>query len=268
MATLDRLLDALGNRLAHHIAAPEPRPRELALLQPYAQVLRPGDVLLVDGGHNKVSAAIKYLTQSTWSHAALYLGEEAGVPSVVEAEIGLGVVVSPLTKYAGYHLRICRAVGVEPERIAEVLAFCRSRVGAKYDLRNVLDLARWLLPYPPVPRSMRRRMIAMGSGEPTRAICSSLIAEAFNAIGYPILPEADKLGDPDSEAAEEVAHIRHHSLYAPRDFDASPYFAIVKPTLELGFDYHCMPWAGRSVPEHCGMCGKQVLALEAAPPAK
>ena len=226
MATLDRLLDALGNRLAHHIAATEPRERELTLLAPYAQVLRPGDVLLVDGGHNKVSAAIKYLTQSTWSHAALFVGAEAGVPSVVEAEIGLGVVVSPLSKYAGFHLRICRPVGVEPERLAEVVAFCRGRVGAKYDLRNVLDLARWLLPYPPVPRAMRRRMLAMGSGEPTRAICSSLIAEAFNA---------------------------------------SPYFAIVKPTLELGFDYRCMPWAGRERPEHCGMCGKMVLGLEAGP---
>ena len=53
MATLDRLLDALGNRLVQHIAAPEPRPRDLALLAPYAQVLRPGDVLLVDGGRSE-----------------------------------------------------------------------------------------------------------------------------------------------------------------------------------------------------------------------
>ncbi len=251
MATLDRLLDTLGNRLARHIAAPAPLPRELELLRPYEQVLRPGDVLLVDGGHNKVSAAIKYLTQSTWSHAALYVGQEGGVPSVVEAEIGLGVVVSPLQKYAGYHLRICRPVGLGAERLAEVVGFVRSRVGAKYDLRNVLDLARWLLPYPPVPRSMRRRMIALGSGEPTRAICSSLIAEAFNLVGYPILPEADKLGDPEGEAAEEVAHIRHHSLYAPRDFDASPYFAVVKPTLELGFSFRDGCWPGARKPAAC-----------------
>jgi hypothetical protein len=28
-----------------------------------------------------------------------------------------------------------------------------------------------------------------------------------------------------------------HGLYAPRDFDVSPYFAVIKPTIEGGFDY-------------------------------
>ncbi|HEY7458830.1 MAG TPA: lipo-like protein, partial [Xanthobacteraceae bacterium] len=33
------------------------------------------------------------------------------------------------------------------------------------------------------------------------------------------------------------------SLFAPRDFDISPYFAIVKPTIEAGFDYRKVGWA-------------------------
>jgi len=37
-------------------------------------------------------------------------------------------------------------------------------------------------------------------------------------------------------------YIRHHSLFAPRDFDLSPYFAVVKPTLERGFDYKSIRW--------------------------
>ena len=37
-------------------------------------VLQPGDVLLVEG-ITRVSSAIKYLTQSTWSHAALFVGQ-------------------------------------------------------------------------------------------------------------------------------------------------------------------------------------------------
>ena len=40
----------------------------------------------------------------------------------------------------------------------------------------------------------------------------------------------------------ELYHIRHHSLYTPRDFDVSPYFQIVKPTIERTFDYREMPW--------------------------
>ena len=37
--------------------------------------------------------------------------------------------------------------------------------------------------------------------------------------------------------AREILEIRHSSLYAPRDFDISPYFAVVKPTIENGFHY-------------------------------
>ena len=40
--------------------------------------LRPGDVLLIEG-QTRVSVAIKYLTQSTWSHAALYAGNATGL---------------------------------------------------------------------------------------------------------------------------------------------------------------------------------------------
>ena len=40
-----------------------------------------------------------------------------------------------------------------------------------------------------------------------------------------------------------MLHIRHHSLYVPRDFDISPYFAIVKPNLAHGFDYKKLRWA-------------------------
>ena len=99
---------------------------------------------------------------------------------------------------------------------------------------------RYFLPQPPVPASWRRRMIALGSGEPTRAICSSLIAQAFESVDYPILPEVRRV---DEQSRREILHIRHHSLYAPRDFDVSPFFAIVKPTIETGFDYKRMTWA-------------------------
>ena len=99
---------------------------------------------------------------------------------------------------------------------------------------------RYLIPLP-VPQRWRRRMIALGSGIPTRLICSALIAQAFEAVRYPILPKITQL---ESEAARrDILEIRHSSLYAPRDFDISPYFKIVKPTLEEGFDYKRVDWA-------------------------
>jgi hypothetical protein len=79
-----------------------------------------------------------------------------------------------------------------------------------------------------------------------RWICSALIAQAFEAVRYPILPKVTQL---ESEAARrEILEIRHSSLYAPRDFDISPYFTIVKPTLLEGFNYKSVHWADLPAP--------------------
>ena len=43
----------------------------------------------------------------------------------------------------------------------------------------------------------------------------------------------------------EILEIRHHSLFTPRDFDLSPYFEVVKPTLKYGFDYKSVIWSDR-----------------------
>ena len=83
-------------------------------------------------------------------------------------------------------------------------------------------------------------MLAFGSGDPTRAICSSLIAEAFQSIKYPILPDIELQQRETRQGMryqKEIMHIRHHSLFAPRDFDVSPYFEIIKPRLKQGFDF-------------------------------
>ena len=96
-----------------------------------------------------------------------------------------GCVSVPLSKYERFHTRICRPVGLTPADREDVLGFMVSRLGMQYDMRNVFDLARYLLPTPPVPARWRRRMIALGSGEPTRTICSTLIAEAFGRVQYP-----------------------------------------------------------------------------------
>ena len=112
-------------------------------------------------------------------------------------------------------------------------------------------LARYLIRTPPVPNAMRRQMLALGSGDPTRAICSSLIAEAFASVRYPVLPDIEvvrRRGRDGLCHAREILHIRHSSLYMPRDFDVSPYFQIIKPTLADGFDPHQVAWADADAP--------------------
>jgi len=199
------MADGVGRLLAHYLEKPaqgyEPfTPSDPETLR---ATLMPGDVLLVEGS-NHISGVIKYLTQSTWSHAALYVGpigdrETAEGESLVlvEANIGQGVVAAPLSKYARYHTRICRPTGLTADDCARVCAYAAERIGFDYDLKNIIDLMRYLL--------------------------VTLL---------------------DSEAARrEILEIRHSSLFAPRDFDISPYFEVVKPTLVKGFDYKAMAWA-------------------------
>ena len=231
-----QILDAIGRLIARYLEKPVQGYEPFTPSDPAAlwKSLEPGDVLLVEG-NSHISRVIKYLTQSTWSHAALYVGPiegahpHEGEPHVlIEAEIGEGVVSSPLSKYYPYHTRICRPIGLSLEDRGTVCSYAIDRIGFDYDLRNIIDLMRYLVPLP-VPQRWRRRMIALGSGSPTRLICSALIAQAFEAVRYPILPKVTRV---ESEAARrEILEIRHSSLYAPRDFDISPYFKIVKPTL-------------------------------------
>ena len=242
-----------GRRLARFLTRPIRRRTQVATStqEQLATALRPGDVLLVEG-NTRISVAIKYLTQSTWSHAALYVGDALPSPQpwqlprvLVEADLEDGVRAMPLAHYAHLHTRICRAAGLSDDDRKRVIEYVSARLGHQYDLKNVIDLARYLLPTPPVPARFRRRLLALGSGDPTRAICSTLIAQAFQSVHYPVLPEVRREWSDDPACAEcyaEIYRIRHHSLFAPRDFDISPYFEIVKPTLENGLDYRALTW--------------------------
>jgi Permuted papain-like amidase enzyme, YaeF/YiiX, C92 family len=242
------MLDGVGRVIARYLQKPVAGYEPFTPSDPDAlrHSLQPGDVLLVEG-NNRIAGVIKYLTQSTWSHSALYVGPidgrktADGEPHVlIEANVGDGVVSAPLSKYIKFHTRICRPVGLVEADCASVCAYAVERIGFAYDLKNIIDLMRYLLPLP-VPRRWRRRLLALGSGDPTRLICSALIADAFRAVRYPILPKIKLTGS--RQAREEILEIRHSSLYCPRDFDISPYFNVVKPTIRQGFNYKALQWA-------------------------
>ncbi|MBM4270051.1 MAG: lipo-like protein [Deltaproteobacteria bacterium] len=229
--------------------------------------VRKGDVLLVCGDQ-RVSEVIRYLTQSSWSHAAIYVGDEMlhrfperraelearfGEEArhlVVEALVEEGVVISPISKYRGFHLRLCRPFGLEPPDLGRVMDLVIERLGCVYDLANLFDLARYFLPVSLVPARFRREALQFGRGRPTEVICSSMIASAFEAVGFPILPRTqDESGQPASGSVYHAGigapswpsrrplarHLRMQKrpagLITPRDFDLSPYFEIVKFSL-------------------------------------
>jgi Permuted papain-like amidase enzyme, YaeF/YiiX, C92 family len=131
--------------------------------------LHKGDVLLVDGDQ-RVSEVIKYLTQSSWSHAAMYVGDELwrrhperrvdlearfGVDArhlLVEALMEEGVVASPLAKYATHNLRVCRPHGLRPDDCRHVIDEILAQLGSRYAVRNALALARYFIPVSLIPR--------------------------------------------------------------------------------------------------------------------
>src|ERR1700731_132076 len=93
------MLDTVGKLIAGYLQ------KEIPGYEPFTPsdpehlrgVIEPGDVMLAEG-NNRVSGIIKYLTQSTWSPAALFAGPIAaavdpdGDPHVlIEANIGEGV---------------------------------------------------------------------------------------------------------------------------------------------------------------------------------
>ena len=135
-----------------------------------------------------------------------------------------------------------------------------SQLGHEYDLQNVFDLARYFLPVTIVPRRFRRKALNFGSGLPSQVICSSMIAAAFDSVGFPVVPHIttqptkiaehrswlERLFSSANGAQSQFIFRRpHHSLVTPRDFDLSPYFEIVKFNVieSRRFDYSKIVWA-------------------------
>lgn len=222
--------------------------------------LRICDVVLVEG-RSRVSDVIKLITQSSWSHAALYIGKLHDIEDpqlrerlgefyhgnpdkqlIIESELGLGTVVRELSVYEREHLRICRPRGLGFQDAQKALAYAISRLGAAYDVRQIFDLARFLFPWFIMPRRWRSTLFSARPGENTHTVCSTMIAEAFGAIQFPILPLVKRI-----EGDRVQLFMRNPKLCTPSDFDYSPYFDIIKYPF-LDFQHHAeqrlLPWQG------------------------
>jgi len=235
-----------------------PRRAYLCDFPQICQKVQPGDVLLIEG-RSRISAVVKSLTMSPWSHAVLYVGrlEEVQDPAlqttlkrwcdasastqlIIESELGAGTTVSQLAKYQQDHIRILRPLGLSIEDTQSIIAFLSTRLGTEYSVRHVLDLARFLVPWSFMPKKWGSYLFKHSNSRPLEDICSSMIAEAFQSIQFPILP----LVTIDSEKQMELVE-RNPKLYTPSDFDFSPYFSVIKypifPVNEKGYYQH-LPW--------------------------
>ncbi len=222
--------------------------------------IKPCDVLLVEG-RTRVSNAIRAITQSPWSHAALYIGRlhdiedpkfraraadfmdgDPEVQLVIESLLGQGTVLRSLNTYASDHVRICRPKGLAYKDSQQAINFAISRIGLHYDVRQVLDLARFIFPWALWPRRWRSSLFAHNAGRPTRTVCSTMIAEAFAYIQFPVLPLVRQVNENEVQLFR-----RNPKLCTPKDFDYSPYFEIIKYPFIDCCDYgtyRLLPWHG------------------------
>lgn len=231
--------------------------------------LRPGDVILVEG-HSNVSEIIKSITQSIWTHSFFYIGRLHDIDDpvlrdhiqkyrhcspdeqlIIEALLGKGIIVSSIEDYEGEHLRICRPRGITRTDSQKVIKHAISQLGTDYNVRQIMDLARFMFPYWFLPKRWRSTLFEHNAGNPTKTVCSTMMAEAFAVVRFPIIPVIyqDKEG--------KLSLVRSNTkLITPRDFDHSPYFDVIKyPILdfdELGI-YRKLPWDQTSV--HCNTIG-------------
>src|SRR3990167_3853875 len=168
--------------------------------------IRPGDVLLIEG-RSRVAQIIRTITQSSWTHSALYIGrisdyeneeleqlihqhtdKKDNVRLIIEGMMDQGTVIVPLSNYRHHHIRICRPIGISPVDIENVISHAAHSAGKPYNLRQLLDLARFLLPWAILPRRWGSVLFRTSTGEPESGICSSIIAEAFASVQFPVLP--------------------------------------------------------------------------------
>jgi len=223
-----------------------------------AKKIQMGDVILIEG-RSRISTIIRHITFSRWTHATLYIGHLSDIQDsetlkrakhydnyqedeqlIVESEIGYGTIISSLSNLKNYHLRILRPRGLTEEDAKKVVSYAISRLETQYDVRHIFDLLRFLLPWGIMPRRWRSSLFQHNALKPTKDICSSMIADAFQTIDYPILPIITE----DYKKELELVQ-RNSRLYTPDDFDVSPYFDIIKypifPIKTAGA-YHKLPW--------------------------
>jgi len=220
--------------------------------------LRPSDVILFEG-RTRVGEVIKIITLSPWTHAALYIGRvneiidpdalaivkkyyqgDPAEPLVIESLLGFGTVINPLSDYIGDNLRVCRADGLSFTDQNKVISFATEHLGMNYDVRQLLDLARFMFPYALLPRRWRSSLFQHNAGRPTNIVCSSMIARCYQSVNFPVLPIVK------SDNNDRLKfHKRNFRLFVPSDFDYSPYFKVLKfpawpvPMREV---YRELPW--------------------------
>jgi hypothetical protein len=197
------------------------------------RVLRPGDVILIEGEH-WVSDWIKVFSYHTWTHAVMWVGDNPTLPKSVNMEFVEeggnvieslmkrefngggrgGIVLTRLENYGDCNLRICRPVGITRERLRCAIRFVLEHIGCEYDELNLTQFVHFSFTGENDPTK------ALGQMDSGKFTCSSLIAAAFDSVGFPIIHFYDQ--------TQNIYVPYHPTQVQPKDFDLSLNFQVIK----------------------------------------
>ena len=252
--------------------------------------LKPGDVVLVSG-NARISYVVKVLTLSQWSHVVLYVGDRRDLITprereqwerkygpeclkhlVVDADPLRGVHLKPVDDFVGLMLRQCRPDALSAEDISQVIRYALSQQGRPYDVKHIIRLLFfYAFPWELFPAGVKRTVNEFTLSE-SDTICSRVLSEAFQSVGYPIRPlwGIENRRSTSNRAASFLSGLRHRGRSAgrllaggrmkkafhrlgdtrylearlkgtryitPADYDLSRFFSIVKDRSDLSINY-------------------------------
>ncbi len=163
------------------------------------KALKKGDIILVEG-NKLISRVIMAVTHSTWSHCALYVGDG----KIIDPLPSTGTVINAVDVLQDLNIRVCRPFGLTDDKLSRVCEFALSHVGRRYDHLNISKILIHLF------KTEKDSSEFLGDISGASEVCSGLIAEAYNQVGFSIISGVN------------------FSQIVPGDFDLSPNFEIIK----------------------------------------
>ena len=229
MKPIEYVRQAFKKGLVNYLVAPVAGASVKQPRQGLEALLRPGDVILV-AGKTRFASLVCKLTQSTWSHVAIYVGpghDPDPARCIIEADVEAGVRMITLAELAHDDIQVVRASRLPEASRQELIDYLLERVGRPYDLNHVVEVARLVL-FAPSPLGRWLSPRAMRRADPTRAICSTLVAHALFTAGVSVGASPVLVARLQHAAATSEADLTAALDYlVPGDFERLPEFVSV-----------------------------------------
>lgn len=162
--------------------------------------MQPGDIVLSYNTENVLSSVIAGASNSNYSHAFVYLGNNRIIESTVDSDFS-GVQLNTIDRYltGKYNLKILRIR--HSDKIPAFIQFLESKLGIKYATGQLfIDAVYFLL------KNLGIEINQNIDVAPNQVVCFELIAQGLMKLGYGIRPEKTVARDLE-EMSDALDHI-------------------------------------------------------------